>query len=56
MLFGDSINKVFITGGAGFIGSHATDILIAQGYEVAAYDNLSNGRLKFKQYKSKCRC
>ena len=47
MLFGNSINKVFVTGGAGFIGSHAVDMLIAQGYEVAVYDNLSNGKLEF---------
>ena len=36
-----------VTGGAGFIGSHAVDILISHGYEVTVYDNLSNGRLEF---------
>jgi dTDP-L-rhamnose 4-epimerase len=33
--------KVLITGGAGFIGSHLADELIANGYEVRALDSLS---------------
>ncbi len=32
--------KVLITGGAGFIGSHVADRLIAEGYHVRALDNL----------------
>ena len=35
--------KVFITGGAGFIGSHLCDVLIARGDEVNILDNLSTG-------------
>jgi UDP-glucose 4-epimerase len=35
--------KVFITGGAGFIGSHLCDSLIAEGNEVIILDNLSTG-------------
>ena len=31
---------ILITGGAGFIGSHLTDILIARGYRVRIFDNL----------------
>ncbi len=50
MLFGNSVNRIFITGGAGFIGSHVVDILIPQGYEVAVYDNLSNGKREFIEY------
>ncbi|MEI7904326.1 MAG: NAD-dependent epimerase/dehydratase family protein [Candidatus Firestonebacteria bacterium] len=37
-------SKVVITGGAGFIGSHIGDILIENGYEVFALDNLSSGK------------
>src|SRR5689334_7634263 len=32
---------VLITGGAGFIGSHLADELIAEGYGVRVFDNLS---------------
>jgi UDP-glucose 4-epimerase len=33
-----------VTGGAGFIGSHMVDALIARGYAVRVVDNLSGGR------------
>lgn len=46
-LLGDSVQKVFLTGGAGFIGSHAVDRLMEQGYAVTVYDNLSNGHREF---------
>lgn len=36
--------RALITGGAGFIGSHLADHLIADGHEVIALDNLSTGR------------
>lgn len=35
--------KVLVTGGAGFIGSHVADLLIAQGHDVEILDNLSGG-------------
>ena len=38
--------KVFITGGAGFIGSHLCDALVAKGAEVRILDNLSTGSKK----------
>jgi UDP-glucose 4-epimerase len=38
--------KVFITGGAGFIGSHLCDALVAEGKEVTILDNLSTGTKK----------
>jgi len=38
--------KALITGGAGFIGSHLSDLLIKSGHEVVVLDNLSNGRLR----------
>jgi UDP-glucose 4-epimerase len=37
----------FVTGAAGFIGSHLTDRLLADGHNVVGYDNLSTGRLRF---------
>ncbi len=37
--------KVLITGGAGFIGSHVADALLAAGHEVVIVDDLSSGSL-----------
>ena len=37
--------RVLITGGAGFIGSHLADRLLADGHAVRALDNLSTGSL-----------
>lgn len=37
--------KVLVTGGAGFIGSHLVEALLAQGDDVVALDNLSSGSL-----------
>lgn len=38
--------RILVTGGAGFIGSHLVDALIAEGYKVTILDNLSTGTLK----------
>ncbi|MGA1205949.1 MAG: UDP-glucose 4-epimerase GalE [Opitutales bacterium] len=35
--------KVLVTGGAGYIGSVATEILVREGYEVLVFDNLQQG-------------
>ena len=39
--------RVFVTGGAGFIGSTAVDRLLADGCDVVAYDNFSTGHRDF---------
>lgn len=36
------INKILVTGGTGYIGSHTCVDLLQKGYEVVIYDNLSN--------------
>jgi len=38
--------QTIVTGGAGFIGSHITDVLIARGHEVTIIDNLISGDKK----------
>jgi UDP-glucose 4-epimerase len=38
--------RALITGGAGFIGSHLAEALLARGYEVVAFDDLSTGSLE----------
>jgi dTDP-glucose 4,6-dehydratase len=38
--------RILITGGAGFLGSHLSDLLIGKGHEVVAMDNLITGRVE----------
>jgi UDP-glucose 4-epimerase len=38
-----SSKKILITGGAGYIGSHTTQVLKDHGYQCIVYDNLSSG-------------
>lgn len=37
--------RILVTGGAGFIGSHTVDLLLERGKQVVVVDNLSSGRL-----------
>ena len=46
------INKVLITGGAGFIGSHTVDFLLSKNISVTVLDNLSTGKLSNLNLKS----
>lgn len=39
----EQMNKILITGGAGFIGSNLTDYFLANSYEVVVLDNLATG-------------
>lgn len=42
--------RCFVTGGAGFIGSHLGDRLLAEGKTVTVYDNLSSGRREWIEH------
>lgn len=49
--------RVLITGGAGFIGSHLCDRLVAQGHTVTVLDDLSTGRFEnIEHLKNKLTC
>lgn len=40
------MERILITGGAGFIGSHLAEYCLARGHEVIALDNLATGRME----------
>ena len=40
------MSRVFVTGGAGFIGSHLVERLVKLGYDVTIFDKLSTGNIK----------
>src|SRR5215471_5285702 len=39
--------RVLVTGGAGFVGSHLTEALLDAGAQVGVYDNASTGQWQF---------
>ena len=41
----DMHDKVLLTGGLGFIGSHTAVVLLEYGYDVVVFDNLSNSKI-----------
>ncbi len=47
--------RILVSGGAGFIGSHLCDRLLADGHSVVALDNLSTGRDENLSHLSDCR-
>jgi len=44
------LRRVLVTGGAGFLGSHLCDRLLAEGCRVMAFDNLLTGRMDNVQH------
>lgn len=40
-------NRILVTGGAGFIGSHLIDRLLEKENKVVVFDNLSSGKMEF---------
>lgn len=46
--------RCFVTGGAGFIGSHLADGLLQRGDHVIAYDNFSTGQRRFVDTATRC--
>src|SRR4029078_6766228 len=46
LLRGKTSMRVLVTGGAGFVGSHLCDALLAEGNHVVCVDNLLTGSLR----------
>lgn len=44
------MKRVFVTGGAGYVGSHCCKAFAENGWEVVVYDNLSTGWRDFVRW------
>jgi UDP-glucose 4-epimerase len=44
------MSRILITGGAGFIGSHLSETLLADGHDITIIDDLSTGRMENIQH------
>ena len=44
--------RILVTGGAGYIGSHAVRLFLTRGHDVWVYDNLSMGHRAAGSWKS----
>jgi UDP-arabinose 4-epimerase len=44
------VTKVLVTGGAGYVGSHACKVLASEGHQSIVFDNLSRGHLDFVRW------
>lgn len=44
------MKKIFVTGGAGFIGSHVCQLLTKKGFKTFCFDNLSRGNKSFVKW------
>ncbi len=44
------MKKIFVTGGAGFIGSHICQLLKTKGFDTFCFDNLSRGKRSFVKW------
>jgi UDP-glucose 4-epimerase len=40
------LSRFLVTGGAGFIGGHITELLLANGHNVVVFDNFSTGKIE----------
>ncbi len=40
------MNRILVTGGTGFIGSHLVEELVKEGYDIVVVDNLSRGKIE----------
>ena len=50
MVQANGLGACFVTGGAGFIGSHLGERLLAMGNRVTVYDNLSSGKREWIEH------